>query len=163
MTPRKVGPRCPAPWARWVIEDEGGLIPNSPRQFFPRGLPPCFVGTDGEKPLMQAKTCFMLKRLDIPFGYNQLLLGTVTVHTGKIRVKTDHETVRDFMYKEQSSLYCSAICGRNNCIIVSWTTTSIEEHNEFIQRMNRLLAYVMHKRIAYKYGEIIEPVVELEW
>ena len=105
----------------------------------------------------------MLTKIELPFGYNMLEIGNVLVHTGKIRVKTDLQTVNDFFSLEDRMNGVRAYYGKNNTVIVSWTTVNCDMHTQLIRGMNALLAHVMHKRIAYKYGEVLEPEVDLTW
>lgn len=105
----------------------------------------------------------MLNKINVPFGYNIMQVGNMHLYTGKIRVKTDLETVNDFFSVEDRMLGVSTYYGKNNTVVITWVITSHDMHHELIKTMNRLLAHVMHKRIAYKYGEIVEPAVELEW
>jgi hypothetical protein len=105
----------------------------------------------------------MLKKIELPFGYNMLEIGSVMVYTAKIRVKTDLQTVNDFFSLQDRMNGVRAYYGKNGTVIISWTTFNHDMHTQLIRGMNALLAHVMHKRIAYKYGEVVETPVELEW
>jgi|LakMenEpi03Aug12_release.lakeMendotaPanAssembly.Ray.scaffolds.fasta_scaffold922068_2 hypothetical protein len=112
---------------------------------------------------MQQKTYVMLNKIQVSYGYKTVQIATLTLHTGKIRVKTDLETVNDFFSMEERRQGVDIYCGKNNTVIVTWAVTDITVHHAIISKMNRLLAYVMHKRIAYKYGELVEQVPDLAW
>lgn len=105
----------------------------------------------------------MLNKINVPFGYNIMQVGNMHLYTGKIRVKTDLETVNDFFSVEDRMVGVSTYYGKNNTVVITWVITSHDMHQSLISVMNRLLAYVMHKRIAYKYGEIQEQVPDLAW
>ena len=112
---------------------------------------------------MQQKTYVMLNKIKLPFGYNILQIASVSVYTGQIRVTTDMETVNDFISMEDRHNGVSTGNGKNMTVIISWATTDRTTHQELISKMNRLLAYVMHKRVAVKYGELVEQVPDLAW
>lgn len=105
-----------------------------------------------------------MPKVQIPYGYKTMQVGTVNVYTAKIRVKTDAETVRDIMGQD---LYrtVTRYAGKRDCNILEWSTTDYQEHQRLISLMNRLLAHVMHSRIATKYKETVydSAPVDLEW
>lgn len=105
----------------------------------------------------------MLNKIETGYGYKTVRIATLNVHTGKIRVKTDLETVNTFISMKERYNGVDTYYGKNNTVIVTWATTDFTVHQEFISVMNRLLAYVMHKRVAYKYGELVDQVPDLAW
>jgi hypothetical protein len=104
-----------------------------------------------------------MQKITIPYGYNTLQIGTLSVHTAKIRVKTDMETVNEFISMEDRVHGINTSNGNRDCVIISWATTDNTKHQQFISKMNRILAHVMHKRIAIKYCELIEQAPDLTW
>lgn len=106
----------------------------------------------------------MLNKIKLSFGYNVMQIATVNVYTAKIRVKTDMNTVNEFISWEDRTGYGITVYdGKNQTMIISWATTDSTTHQQFIGKMNRLMAYVMHGRIAVKYGELAEQVPEPNW
>jgi hypothetical protein len=105
-----------------------------------------------------------MPKVQIPFGYNTMQVGRVNVYTAKIRVKTDAETIRDIMGDDLYRTVARYVC-KEGCNILEWSTTDYQEHQRLISLMNRLLAHVMHSRIAAKYKETVydSAPVELEW
>lgn len=101
-----------------------------------------------------------MQKITMPYGYQTLEIGRVLVHTGKIRVKTDAETMLEFITYDGVMSWNT---GKNGTMIISWATTDRDVHRACIQKVNRLLAYVMHKRIAVKYGELVDQVPDLAW
>jgi hypothetical protein len=102
-------------------------------------------------------------KVQMPYGYRSVQVGNIIILTAKIRVKCDIVTVNDFIGYEDRLLGISVYHGKNGTVIISWSTTNVDLHQQFVKKVNCVLAHVMHKRIAVKYGEILEPTVDLEW
>ncbi len=105
-----------------------------------------------------------MSKVKLAYGYSIVQIAQVNVLTAKIRIKVDLETVNEFFafdYRVDNVITLNE--GNNETVIISWATTDHTKHQEFVGRMNRLMAYVMHKRIAVKYGELVDQVPDLAW
>lgn len=101
----------------------------------------------------------MRSSIQVPYGYNVLFVGSVRVHTAKLRVKTDYETVKAYMLKD-NALPVGVYPGKNGNLIITWTTSDLYLHRKYQAHMNQMLAEIMHNRIALKYGETVSPDLE---
>lgn len=99
----------------------------------------------------------MLK-IKIPFGFKTLQLDNLFVlYTGKIRVKTDYDTLVNSLNHVNGLLFTKSTKG---CTIISYVVTDITIHNSNIQNINSVLYTIMKDRLDLKYGQYTPTYVE---
>lgn len=95
----------------------------------------------------------MRNQIKQPYGYNYFTIGTVTVYSGKIRVKAESNTF-ERMWNSAVAQHPVIISNhKNNCVAISWTTTDYIVHNMYRELLNNKLASIMHARIDSKYAK----------
>jgi len=90
-------------------------------------------------------------KLQVPYGYNKVIIDNLLcVYTAKIRVKLAHEDdIHNWFTIPGNRFFINR--GKNNCIIISYATTSSITNEENIEIINSMLRTIMHKRIDEKY------------
>ena len=92
----------------------------------------------------------MKNPIDIPYGYKILHIGSVTVYTGKIRVKTDDQ---QGLINQISSQDILAYTGTNSTVIITFSTTDGNTYRNLVNKVNDALYDIMSARLLTKYKQ----------
>jgi hypothetical protein len=101
--------------------------------------------------------------ITIPYGYSTFLVGNVAVYTGKLRIKQDLTDVWEYINGLPNNSSITAYEGKNRCTIIRWSTTDAMQAADYGKAMRSYMAGIMHKRIAWKYGELVEAEPDFGW
>lgn len=95
----------------------------------------------------------MTTAIKIPFGYNTLIIASITVYTGKIRVKTlNGKNFYDHAFPVPTCIEP----GQRGTVILTFSTLDHQLFQEQIRYMKSFLYRIMHDRLIEKYHQ--EPV-----
>ena len=96
--------------------------------------------------------------IKMPFGYNKFCFDySLTVFTGKIRIKADYAIITNSL-SHCSSLQFKISGNDNQYTTVSFATTCSQTNDHLIAEINTMLCKLMHERIDAKYApKVWEP------
>lgn len=93
------------------------------------------------------------------YGFNSINIGSLTIYTGKIRIKAS----ASFLFNKLQN-HCQHLriydC-KNNCATISFETVSIILNNQLIDAINSTIAEIMHSRIDAKYAPRVSNKIEV--
>jgi hypothetical protein len=96
-----------------------------------------------------------MKTIKIPFGYESFNIGSHSIHTLKIRVKSSWKDLHTRFPINIVSLISFTESDSNRCVLyttMQLVTTDYVEYTNVRNAINAVLAEIMHERIDAKYG-----------
>lgn len=90
----------------------------------------------------------MSTRINLPYGFRVINVGTIAVFTGKIRVKTDDVLA---LTKSLHGTSIDVYEGRNGTAIMTFSTTDVNKYHDLIETINDKLYTIMSDRLLRKY------------
>jgi hypothetical protein len=96
-----------------------------------------------------------MQTIKIPFGYESFNIGSHSIHTLKIRVKSSCVNLHTRFPMDIASLISFTESDNNRCVLyttMQLVTTDYVEFTKVRNAINKVLAEIMHERIDAKYG-----------
>ena len=96
-----------------------------------------------------------MQQIKTDFGFKTMRIGSITIHTGKIRIKTP---IGFLQHKLQNYLEHITITERlcpkhyKHYSTITFETTSTILNQQLIDAINQMLCQMMHARIDAKYS-----------
>lgn len=96
-----------------------------------------------------------MQQIKTDFGFKTMRIGSITIHTGKIRIKTSADFLQ---HKLQNHLEHLVITERfcekkfKHYSTITFETTSTILNQQLIDAINQMLCQMMHARIDAKYS-----------
>ncbi len=96
----------------------------------------------------------MQTTIKIPFGYNTFSIGSHSIHTLKIRVKSSCNDLHTRFPMDIASMISFTETDKNCTLFTTmqFITSDYVEHISIRNAINKVLAEIMHERIDAKYG-----------
>lgn len=90
------------------------------------------------------------------YGFSSIKIGSVTVFTGKIRVKASASFLWNKLQNHTQHLMIYDC--KNNCSTISFETVSAVLNTQLIDAINQVLREIMHSRIDAKYAPRVTKI-----
>ena len=100
-----------------------------------------------------------MQQIRTDFGFKTIRIGSITIHTGKIRIKTSagflqHKLQNHLEHLVINERFCTKTCKHYSTI--TFETTSAILNQQLIDAINSMLCEMMHRRIDAKYAKRFE-------
>ena len=109
-----------------------------------------------------------MQQIKTDFGFKTIAIGSITIYTGKIRIKTSADFLQHKLQNHLEHLVITErFCSKNfkHYSTITFETTSKILNQQLIDAINSILCEMMHARIDAKYSpkrfQILEPIDNL--
>lgn len=90
--------------------------------------------------------------INIPFGFNRIVIGSSNVYCGKIRVKTDQPEYLIESVTTKSYGLITAYITNSNMVLMEFVVTNPKYNTALIELINKHLYSIMKNRLDNKYN-----------